>query len=146
MVKIKRYDHEDIDLLIKLFKETIYTTAKDDYTYDQLKAWAYVDKDRFMAIFKMQDAYVAYLNDEIVGYITYDNGLIDLLYVDKDHTKNGIGRELVKFIMDYYPKPIEVYASNTALPFFTKLGFTYLNENIVTKAGIEIKNHHLIYY
>ncbi len=145
MVVIRRYDHECIDELIKLYKDTIYTTAEDDYSQEELAAWADVDRDRFVRIFAKQDAYIAYLGEKIVGYITFEDGLIDLLYVDKDHTKTGIGKKLVMYILDHYPAPIEVYASNTALPLFRHLGFTYLNKNIVNKNGIRIINHHLIY-
>lgn len=95
--KVRQGQANDLADLQKLFVYTITTICKSDYNKQQIEVWASsVDnKQRWDEIMTKQFVLVAQQDNKIVGFATLDNGnYIDLLYVHKDHQRQGIADKL----------------------------------------------------
>ena len=95
---IRKGQLADLAELQMLFLDSITEICKADYSDDQIEAWtsdtkSNKDRQRWVDILTKQFVLVAQINNEIVGFVTLDNGnYIDLLYVHKNHQ----GKELLK--------------------------------------------------
>ena len=67
---------------------------------------------------------------------------LDLLYVHKDHQRQGISSVLCDFLETLYPVDrITVHASETAWPFFEKQGYRMLRSQRVERRGQVLTNY-----
>lgn len=69
--------------------------------------------------------YCAYLNKEIVGIIYINSQFyIDSLYVREEYRKNGIGKHLIKLVLNEFKgENITLTSSKDALNFYRNLDF-----------------------
>jgi GNAT superfamily N-acetyltransferase len=124
-------DHWDeaLQLVKKVFMEFEAPDYGEEGVADFMHAMgdeSYLDMHRF---------YGAYEDDKLVGVIATrkDHHHIGLLFVDKDHQRKGIGRQLILHILDLKDgQPITVNASPYGHEFYKKLGFVDTAEEQIT--------------
>ena len=141
----------DLAELQKLFLETITEICKADYNDNQINAWtsdtkSNRNKQRWIDILTKQFVLVAHINNEIVGFATLDNGnYIDLLYVHKNHQRQGIADSLYENIENEAKRQnqssLTSNVSKTARPFFEKVGFEVTKEQTVVLQNMELTNY-----
>lgn len=138
----------DLAELQKLFVDTITAICSADYDKQQIEAWAsgIDNKQRWDEIMTKQFVLVAQFADKIVGFATLDNGnYIDLLYVHKDHQRQGIAQQLLDDIETEARRLKQISltsdVSKTAKLFFENKGFKVLTEQTVIRKGINLTNY-----
>lgn len=129
-MEIRRADINDIEELSKLYYDTVVTINAKDYSEEQIRAWASTYNNEHGWIRRMEEQYfyVALLQGKITGFASLDNsGYLDLIYVDKDRQREGIGSALLaqleKTANELELAEINVQSSITAKPFFEARGF-----------------------
>lgn len=142
---IRKYEPSDCKALSKLFYDTVHSVAAEDYTEEQLDAWASgnVDLEKWNCSFLEHYTLVAVENEIIVGFGDIDNtGYLDRLYVHKDYQGKGIAKaicdELEQTVQD---GKVTTHASITAKPFFEKRGYRVRKEQQVERQGILLTNY-----
>lgn len=148
-VIIRDYQASDAKALAKIYYNTIHQINSRDYTEDQINAWApavSLESDRWNEKWEKLPPLVAVLNNIIVGFAEFEmNGHIDCFYVHHEYQSCGIGKALMNAIMAlanrYGCKTIFAEVSITAKPFFEKMGFQIVRENIVTIRGQQLNNY-----
>ncbi|WP_443939303.1 GNAT family N-acetyltransferase [Pedobacter sp. MW01-1-1] len=148
---VRQGQTNDLTELQKLFVETVKTICTADYDEQQIEVWTSgVDnKQRWGEIMTKQFVLVAQHADRIVGFATLDNGnYIDLLYVHKDHQRQGIAQRLLDDITTEARRLKQMRltsdVSKTARLFFEKNGFSVLREQTVNRKGIKLTNYKMI--
>lgn len=139
---------DDLPELQKMFVDTVTTICNADYDKQQIEVWTsgIDNKQRWNDIVTKQFVLVAQQDNKIVGFATLDNGnYIDLLYVHKDHQRQGIAGKLYADIETEARRlkqtTLTSDVSKTARPFFESNGFKVLTEQIVNKKGIDLINY-----
>ncbi len=148
---IRKGELRDLAELQKLFLETITEICKADYNEDQIDAWISdtknnENKQRWINILTKQFVLVAQIKNDIIGFITLENGnYIDLLYVHKNHQRKGIANSLYANIENEARQMNQLFltsdVSKTARPFFEKVGFELIKEQIVVRKNVELTNY-----
>ena len=141
----------DLAELQKLFLDTITEICKVDYNEDQIDAWIADTKNnknrqRWIDILTKQFVLVAQIQNEIVGFITLDHGnYIDLLYVHKNHQRQGIADSLYKNIENEARRQDQSFltsnVSKTARPFFEKVGFEVTKKQTIDRQNVTLTNY-----
>ena len=138
----------DLVELQKLFVNTIRTICTADYNKQQIEVWAsgIDNKQRWVEIMTKQIVFIAQLADKIVGFATLHNGnYIDLLYVHKEHQRQGIAQLLLDNIeteaIQLKQTILISDVSKTARSFFEKNSFNVVKEQTVNKKGIKLTNY-----
>lgn len=148
---IRKGELRDLAELQKLFLETITEICKADYNEDQIDAWISdtknnENKQRWINILTKQFVLVAQIKNDIIGFITLENGnYIDLLYVHKNHQRKGIANSLYANIENEARQMNQLFltsdVSKTARPLFEKVGFELIKEQIVVRKNVELTNY-----
>lgn len=144
-IKIRQYVAGDIDKICELFYLTVHTVNAEDYTREELDAWAdgAPDKARWNKEFTERKALVAEIDGKLAGFADMDTtGYLDRLYVAADCVRKGVGSALLTALEARHPLPVyTTYASITAVPFFLKAGYSVVRENAVIRRGVTLKNY-----
>ncbi|RXZ79122.1 GNAT family N-acetyltransferase [Paenibacillaceae bacterium] len=155
-MKIRTFDESDIAQIVLLFYETVHAINKQDYTQEQLDAWA--PKDEGMLRQKVWTesmcrniTYVAENNSEIVGFADMTStGHLDRLYIHKNFQRQGIASALVNTLetaaRSLRLTEMSTEASITAKPFFECLGFQVVQRQVIERRGIELVNFRMKKY
>lgn len=147
MIKLRRFKTTDADQIAQLFHDTIRFVNLGDYTEKQIKAWAPDDihfRD-WEAKCSSKFTIVAEAEGIITGFAELeDDGHIDCFYCHKDFQGQGVGRLLFNGIEKEAQKrgliKLFVESSITAKPFFLKMGFSMIEEQLVKIRGSELTN------
>ena len=140
---IRKYQPADCPRLSELFYQTVHTVNKQDYTKEQLNAWASgkVDLAAWNRSFLEHYTLVAVEEKEILGFGDIDEtGYLDRLYIHKDHQREEIATRLCDKLEAHVPGSIRTHASITAKPFFQKRGYKVIKEQQVERRGILLTN------
>lgn len=127
--------------LIEIFAASIAELAAEDYSEAQLSAWiASINEDDLAQGLAGQLALVATIGGEPVGFATLAGTTnIDMLYVHPAAARCGVASALVdaleKLAAARGAVTLAVDASDTALPFFTRRGYSPERRNTVEIAG-----------
>lgn len=147
-MKVRLYMPEDLNAVLQLFYDNIHTVCVNDYTIEQLDAWAPKDPDvyRWKEALNKNHTLVVEDNDKIVGFGDVgETGYLDRLYVSEDYLHQGIGSMLVQRLERYAKKKGVIFmntaASITAKPFFETLGYVELEEQIVERRGVRLRRY-----
>lgn len=147
-ITIRKGHLDDLLELQQLFVDTISNVCQADYDSKQINAWTSTveNKKRWQNILTNQFALVAQDKERIIGFCTLDNGKhIDLLYVHTDYQRQGIAHTLYTDIEKEAKRQGQTEltsdVSKTARPFFEKVGFKVLNEQIVKLNDTELTNY-----
>ena len=143
-MQLRKYTPSDCAQMAELFYQTVHSVNAQDYTREQLDAWATgeVDSQAWDKSFRAHRTIVAIESGKIVGFGDMDEtGYLDRLYVHKDHQGQGIASaicdELERFAAG---KVITTHASITAKPFFQHRGYCVVREQKVIRRGVALTN------
>ncbi|HEX2257588.1 MAG TPA: GNAT family N-acetyltransferase [Afifellaceae bacterium] len=131
----------DAPVLAAMFRASIEALAAEDYSEAQLAAWAEAAEDIDAFARRLAEALtiVATLAGEPVGFASLKEEKIDMLFVDPDFAGQGVGSRLCealeKLAANRGVATLSVDASDNALPFFQRRGFTARTRNSVPRGG-----------
>ena len=140
---IREYEPADCSEIAALFYQTVHEVNKQDYTIEQLNAWAAgkVDLAAWNQSFLEHYTLVAVENGRIAGFGDIDEtGYLDRLYVHKEHQREGIAAALCSRLEAHVQGNILTHASSTARPFFQKRGYKVLKEQQVERQNVLLTN------
>lgn len=147
-MKIRLFRPEDVDLIAKLFHDTVREVNIRDYSIAQVKAWAPDDLyfRNWLEVCADRFTYVAEKDGAIVGFGELEsNGHIDCFYCHKDYQGCGIGKQIYREIeakaVELGLNRLFVEASITAVPFFQRMGFSVIREQQVSSRGETFINY-----
>ncbi|MDR3026242.1 GNAT family N-acetyltransferase [Chryseobacterium sp.] len=147
-ITIRKGISKDLPEMLELFTSTIDEVCQKDYKPQQIEAWksGAENKERWINVISSQHVLIAENGNQIVGFCTLDKGnYIDLLFVHKDYQQKGIAamlyHEIEKEALEHDTKQITADVSKTARPFFEKMGFHVIKEQIVHVRGIALTNY-----
>jgi ribosomal protein S18 acetylase RimI-like enzyme len=144
---IREYISSDTPAIAQLFYDTVHQINIQDYTQEQVDAWASKDIDLEFWRQKLSSkfTYVGTIDEVIVGFIQLEgNGHIDCFYCHSQYQGQGIGNKLYQHL-EVKAKLLRidrlfVEASITAKPFFEKQGFVTVKEQEVELKGVKLRN------
>lgn len=143
-MKIRKYRHADCGQMAKLFYDTVHTVCAEDYTEEQLDAWATgeVDLAQWDKSFSEHLTLVAEMDGIIVGFGDMDReGYLDRLYVHKDYQRKGIASAICSRLERTAASTVvTTHASITARAFFEKRGYSTVKKQTVIRKGIALAN------
>ena len=156
-MEIRVYRKEDIREIVELFYHTVHTVNREDYSQEQLDAWAdgNPDLESWDRSFQEHISLVAVTagadgenvcasgGERIVGFADIDStGYLDRLYVHRDFQRQGIAEALCDRLEQAVgAERIITHASITAGPFFEKRGYRVIREQQVERKGILLTNY-----
>ena len=126
---IRKYHETEADELMQLFKETIFTINKKDYSREQLGIWATsLSSKELNNRLESSLAYVAVIDEKIIGFGNInEQAVIDLLYTHKDFQGQGVASSILNKLeskaMVRGFKETYTEASITAKLFFEAKGY-----------------------
>ena len=146
-MRIRAYAAVDLDPLITLFRTSVRTVARRDYTPEQLLAWApdEIDRERWLVRLAASNTWVAAEGERATGFISLEPmGHVDMLYVDAELQGRGIASALLRRLTDSARAQgltrLSTDSSITARPFFERRGFAVIAEQIVARRGQKLRN------
>ena len=143
-MELCKYRTSDCEHLAELFYQTVHSVNAQDYTKEQLDAWASgtVDLKEWDRVFLSHHTVVAVEDHEIVGFGDMDDsGYLDRLYVHKDHQHEGIASAICDELEHLVSgKRITTHSSITARPFFEHRGYRVVQEQTVIRKEIPLTN------
>lgn len=140
---LKNYQSSDCKELAKLFYDTVHTVNAQDYTKEQLDAWATgnIDLEKWNQSFLEHDSIIAIEDNIIIGFGDIDKtGYLDRLFVHKDYQRKGIATAICNQLESKKFKKIITHASVTARPFFEKRGYVLVKQQQVKRNGTLLTN------
>ena len=146
-MRIRPYTSADCPAVLALFRETVHTVARRDYSPAQLNAWAPPDPDAaaWNASLRSHAALVA--EDEagrLLGFADLDVAArhLDRLYVAARCQRQGVGSALCAALEALLPPGavVTVDVSLTARPFFQARGYRLIRPQRVERRGVELAN------
>lgn len=127
---IRTFAEQDTTQIVALFYGTVHSVNKQDYSQEQLNAWAsYEDESKRLSTWKdalsRNICYVVESNGEIAGFADMTlEGYLDRLFVHKEYQRQGIAKALVNTLEAEARRldltEIRTEASITAKPFLNK--------------------------
>ena len=137
---IRRLLDDEYEDVVQLIVQTVHCVCANDYTQEELDAWAPQNFDikKFRANLSSCYNLAAFEKNKMVGFISMEHsGYINRLYTHKDFLRRGIATELF-FKAQAWAKEngicsLSLDSSKTAEAFYLKMGFK--------KAGISVMNH-----
>lgn len=144
-MRIRSYQSSDIKEMAELFYNTVHTVNAENYTGEQLDAWADGNPDlvKWDQSFQAHQTLIAEEDDRIVGFADIDRtGYLDRLYVHREYQGQGIATLLCDLLEELTEgNVITVHASITAKPFFERRGYRTVKRQQVERRGILLTNY-----
>ncbi|KTC93188.1 GNAT family N-acetyltransferase [Legionella cincinnatiensis] len=147
-INIRPYTPADAQHLVNIYYYTIHNINIQDYSEDQINAWAPYSSLELTGWKKKWETItplVALIDDKIVGFTEFEpNGHIDCFYVHHEYQGFGIGASLMNEIFnkanDLNLKRVFAEVSITAKPFFEAKGFKVVKQQNVEIRGVKLTN------
>ena len=137
---IRRLLDDEYEDVVKLITQTVHTVCTDDYTKEELDAWAPYGFDVKKFKNNICGCYnlVAFEKGKLVGFISATpEGYINRLYTHKDYLCHGIASALYnkveEWAKEYGISELSLDSSKTAEGFYLKMGFE--------KSGVSVMEH-----
>ena len=147
-MKTRLYKQSDLEAVLKLFYDNIHTVCVNDYTLEQLDAWAPKEPDvyRWQASLNRNHTLVVENESQIIGFGDVgETGYLDRLYVHPDYLHQGIASLIVEQLEKYAKAKgigfMNTAASVTSQRFFEKQGYVVLQEQIVERRGVRLRRY-----
>ena len=144
---IRRFRRGDEAALHQLFFETIRSVNRQDYTEEQVRAWAPDDYDdvRWAARIRNLNPFICEIDGEIAGYADLQpSGLIDHFFVSRHFQRQGVGTALFERIEEEAEllelEELHSNVSITARPFFERFGFEVVERQRLTINDVALDN------
>ena len=145
-MKIRLYKPSDLDDVLKIYYDNVHEVCSQDYTKEQLDAWAPLHPDILRWERALNKNHTLVVEDQgcVVGFGDVgETGYIDRLYVKREYLRKGIGSQLVGRLEKYAKTKGDVFintaASITSKPFFEALGYQLIQEQVIERRGIRIR-------
>lgn len=141
-----------LDGVLQLFHDTVHAINAQDYSVEQINAWApeNIDRDRWVKRLTSTIAIIAKEGDNVVGFgdATVD-GSIEHLYTHKDYQGYGIGsamlHQLENLLRAQGVGQVNTEASITAKPFFERQGYQVVkSQDMLHRSGVTFRNFVMI--
>jgi putative acetyltransferase len=149
-IAIRPYQTDDVSDLVTLFRASVRSIGRRDYTDSQVQAWApeLIDQESFARRCAAKATWIAECEHRIAGFSDLEpDGHIDMLYVHPDFQRRGVARALLTHIeKDARAKGLKrlfTEASITARPAFEAVGFHVLAAQTVTVRGESMTNYRM---
>lgn len=115
--KYEKNDHERVMKIWLLSNLEAHGFIRQDYWRGCL--------DSVSDAISAAEVYTALSGSEIVGFIGLNEGHIEGIFVDGEHRSKGVGKSLIDFAKELYPKlSLCVYEKNErAVEFYRREGF-----------------------
>ena len=142
---IRKYKPGDAKHLARIYHDAIYQLAANDYTQEQLDAWANppldIDDPKHTLRCEAKQPFVNEREGRVVGFMELDpDGHIDCVYVDPTYARTRVLSEIMHEVKREAKKlKIEkLYAevSKTARPFFEYHDFVWVRDDVVNTRGV----------
>ncbi len=137
---IRRLLDDEYEDVVKLITQTVHTVCTDDYTKEELDAWAPENFDINKFRNNIYGCYnlVAFEKGKLAGFVSATvDGYINRLYTHKDYLRRGIASALYNKVEEWAKesgiRELVLDSSKTAEGFYLKMGFT--------KSGISVMEH-----
>lgn len=147
-MKTRLYMPTDLNDVLKLFYDSVHNVCVDDYTPEQLDAWAPKEADlyRWEASLNKNHTLVVEMNNHIVGFGNVgETGYLDRLFVDQYYLHKGVASLIVEQLEKYAKAKGIVFmntaASITAKPFFEAKGYAVIDEQSVERRGVRMRRY-----
>lgn len=144
---IRRFQPGEELALFEIYYSAIHLIAKNDYSEEQLNAWAPLDLDRQLWVNRIIgiNPFVAEIEGKPVGYADVQpNGYIDHFFVSGNYPRQGVGRALMEAIHSEATRlnltELTSHVSRTAQPFFERFGFVVVEQRKPVVRGVELSN------
>ena len=144
---LRPYREGDTPALITLFRETIHSVNRRDYSPAQLAAWApdNIDAETWADRQAANDTQLAEIDGKLVGFAELTaEGHLHMLFVHKDHQGQGVASALLTAAEEQARAEghlkMTTDASLTAQPFFQRQSFRCLAEQEVERNGQTLRN------
>ena len=146
MITVREFKTGDEEGVWSVFYSSIHQVCSNDYTEEQIQAWAPADLDPAIWVSKIQSIkpIVAVAGEKIIGYADLqEDGKIDHFFVHGDYQAQGVGKSLMKKIIEKGVKKKRIYSevSHTAKPFFENNGFKVAEVQQVNMRGVTLTNY-----
>jgi len=147
-IGIRLFQKQDAEQIANLFHQTVREVNINDYSINQVKAWAPDDiyfRD-WVSVCSEKCTYVADDNGTIAAFGELESdGHIDCFYCHKDYQRMGVGKKIYHAIeAKAYELGIHrlyTEASITAKPFFLRMGFSIMKKQQVERRGESFINY-----
>jgi len=147
-MKTRLYMPDDLQSVLQLFYDSVHTVCKNDYTPEQLDAWApeILDVQRWQDSLNKNHTLVAEIDGQIVGFANIgETGYLDRLFVDSRYLRQGVARSLVERLEKYAKTKGIVFmntaSSITAKPFFEAMGYEAIQVQTVERHGVRLRRY-----
>ena len=145
---VRPYKDDDLESVAALFTETVHLVSINDYSSEQIAAWApqLPDLIRWRERLAGLTLWVADSSSRLIGFCGLGaDGHVDLLYTDHRFQRQGVARSLYQQVETEARRRgvrrLFTEASITARPFFESMGFGTIREQIVEFRGTCFKNY-----
>lgn len=148
-IEIRLYKSNDIDEAIQMFKDSISSACKNDYSTQEIEAWINsLDRNKLQDRFLNSYSIVAVMDGIIVGFgnIDIEKRYLDCLYVKPKFYRSGIATKICEELENKVLGTISVHSSKTAKAFFLNRGYKLIAEQTVVRNEIKLTNYILIKY
>ena len=129
MIEVKQLLNNEKDEALLFAKRVFIESEDDSYTKKGIETFCnFVDNKKITKSFKV---YGAFEDNVLKGIIATDRRKrhISLFFVDKDSQGKGIGKELMKVVINNNENSyITVNSSRYGVPIYEKLGFVKIEE------------------
>ncbi len=146
VIKIVDFDTDMVSSLWEVFYSSIHNVCVNNYSIEQVNAWAPKDFDPKLWREKMVDIApcVALIGPDIGGYADLQScGKIDHFFVHGAFQRRGVGSALMVHLLSRAQSNKRIYSevSHTAKGFFEKHGFSRTKVQTVCLRGVEMQNN-----
>lgn len=141
---IRSCTEADLPAVLDLFRASVHTLCRADYTPAQLAAWAPADLDSapWARRLQCQTFLLAEEDGALLGFASLEEDDLDLLYVHPRHAHRGVGTVLCDALERRCTGScLTVHASITARPFFTRRGYRTVKRRQVERRGVVLTNY-----
>lgn len=146
--EIRRYRPSDAGAIARVFHASVHGLAGGDYTAEQLRVWSprLRDPEWYRERAGTRLVWVAERSDDLLGFAELESdGHIDMVYVAPESARQGVATALLRALEAHAREVglgrLFVEASETALPFFTRAGFSNPRRRDLERDGVRLHNY-----
>ncbi|MDX1400633.1 MAG: GNAT family N-acetyltransferase [Kiloniellales bacterium] len=146
-LEIRAYRLSDLPSVVEVFKKAVFLGAKNDYTAEQLRAWANepLDLGQWADRLSRNKSRVAEVEETVVGFAEMTGHRhIEMLFVHPDFHRKGVASALLSHFEVAAAlrgsEELTTEASRTARPFFETHGYKVVTAQEIERQGVLIQN------
>lgn len=143
----------DAAAMTRLHVRAIRRTASERYSPRQVEVWSgRIRADTHHPVIADRAAWVAEVDGVVVGFVslTRETSTLNLLYVDPEYGRRGIGLALALHAVDQAKREgmseLKVSASHLSLPVFLRAGFVMTECLCKSMGGLEFECFAMVHH